>query len=91
MSCNDQVYIYFLIDKEEIVYIGVSQNVEQRLVGHKDKQYTKYLKVKAGERKYAVEIERQLIISHRPKYNTVHLFAWFGSNWDELRPINKSV
>jgi transposase len=66
---SESRYVYFLIDNDEIVYVGMSDTVQSRLHAHtKDKKFTKvtWMKVKAHDQKY---IEAYYIMTLKPKYN----------------------
>ena len=69
---GDTYYIYFLFDKDEIVYIGLSQDPERRIKAHNKsgKQFTstKMMSLKYYQNK-GLDIERQLIGMFKPKYN----------------------
>jgi GIY-YIG catalytic domain. len=66
---NSGTCIYFLCNKNQVVYVGQSENVHQRLLQHiKDKEFDSvfYLRVPANKMdKY----EKSLIIHLKPKYN----------------------
>ena len=65
--------VYALYDDDEIVYVGVTNNIERRIKQHKrggDKVFNRYTIVEAHvDRFYAVRQEHKLIEQHNPKYN----------------------
>ncbi len=64
--------VYFLVDGDEIVYVGATNNLGTRLNGHTDKRYTDvYYKTFPKTAKIA-EIEQRYIRRLKPKYNIVH-------------------
>lgn len=87
---NGPCVLYYLIDHGEIVYIGVSQNLKKRLTMHKGKVFDEIKTNQYPTRVLANDQERIEIIKHRPKYNTVYLYALFGRNLDQKREINLS-
>jgi len=60
--------VYFLIDKNEIVYVGSSINLSIRLPGHATKKYDEiyYTSVSTENSK---EVEKSYIEKFNPKYN----------------------
>lgn len=64
--------VYALYDRDEIVYVGVTNNLERRIKQHRgsDKVFDRYEMLQAHvDRFYAVRQEHQLIEEHCPKYN----------------------
>lgn len=82
---NGPCVLYYLMHKGKIVYIGVSQNLKKRMTMHKGKVFDAIKTVDYSTRVLASEQERIEIIKHRPKYNTVYLFALFGSDLNPLK------
>jgi predicted GIY-YIG superfamily endonuclease len=70
-------YIYALIHRGEIVYIGVSGNIHSRMLDHKkdkNKTFDSYrILSSCTDRFYALREENTLIKKHKPKYNK----QWF--------------
>jgi hypothetical protein len=63
--------IYFLLEGETIVYVGISQNVGERLAAHKKtKKFDRVLYVEAPSYGHVFELEVALIKLLRPKYNS---------------------
>jgi predicted GIY-YIG superfamily endonuclease len=85
---NGPCVLYYLLHEGVIVYIGVSQNLRRRMPMHKDKVFDEVKTLPFQTRVAANDQERIEIIKHRPKYNTVYLFALFGRNLDQKREIN---
>jgi predicted GIY-YIG superfamily endonuclease len=70
-------YIYSLIHRDEIVYIGVSNNIHSRILSHKkdkNKTFDRHrILARHTDRFYALREENSLIKKHQPKYNK----QWF--------------
>lgn len=60
--------IYLLIDNHEVVYIGQTLNIHQRLKSHKDKIFDRYHFFRCEIDKLNF-FEEELIDRFRPKYN----------------------
>lgn len=69
---TDITGVYFLIDNDEIVYVGQSLNVYSRISAHKkDKDFDKVFVIKC-QKEELTEIERYYILLLRPKHNKTH-------------------
>ena len=68
--------IYFLYEKEDLVYIGISNNIRTRIKDHLRK-YRGIDRVGFLLCKYDVQLETSLINYYKPKYNiqTYHTVA----------------
>lgn len=66
-------HIYFLYDKEELVYIGQTKSlVGNRVAQHlKDKQFTDCYAIKLPDKEACLMKERELTFKFKPKYNNV--------------------
>lgn len=63
-------YVYFLIDSDEIVYIGYTSNYMARLVSHATtKKFDRYLLVKSKDENHGLILEKFYINKFQPKYN----------------------
>lgn len=65
-------YLYTLLHKEEIVYIGITKDLKNRIYQHKrtNKVFDSYQVLSIfNNRFYALKEENSLIIKHKPKYN----------------------
>lgn len=64
-------FIYFLIDDDEIVYVGQTKNALSERLMHHEKKYRQFDRVERIEvkAKYADIVESCYIHSIRPKYN----------------------
>ena len=66
--------IYFLIDKEEIVYIGKSKDIHFRISTHlenPDKIFTHYYIIKTNlKTNRSLWLESEYIMKFKPKYNS---------------------
>ena len=68
----DDTYIYALYDREVIVYIGITKELDNRLKQHKrtKKVFNSYRILNIfNDRFYALREENNLIKVHKPKYN----------------------
>lgn len=62
-------YVYFLFDKDELVYIGKTINIHQRVYQHKStKTFDSYSFIESNFDDYEF-LERIYINIHKPKYN----------------------
>ena len=71
-SILNDTYIYALYDKEMIVYIGITKNLNQRIKEHKrsEKMFNNHGILNIFEdRFYALREENNLIKKYNPKYN----------------------
>lgn len=68
---TESTYIYSLYDKNQIVYIGITKNLYNRIGAHKrTKTFDRYEILNIFEdRFYALREENNLIKEHKPKYN----------------------
>lgn len=68
--------IYFFMDGEELVYVGISSNMPKRWGQHLkkgDKEFTHYFfSTDITSMDDLVKIEADIIYTHRPKYNLIH-------------------
>ena len=63
-------YIYFLIDKNSIVYVGQSRNIHTRIKNHKkDKKFDSYFYVKSHDKSEIDKLEKYYINRFKPYYN----------------------
>lgn len=60
--------VYFLIKNNEVVYVGQSTNVLNRIQGHKDKDYDQAFYIEC-EKDSLLELETKYIIAFTPKMN----------------------
>ncbi len=72
--------IYFLLDSNLVVYIGVSKNPEQRIKGHGEKDHTRVRIMGRYPKDLAFRNETRLIRLFKPKYN----MQW-GDNFKAVR------
>ena len=85
--------VYFLYNKNEIVYIGYTFNLGKRLGEHSQwtnsregyrnqlikKQFTHYSIIPMNDSKKARELESELIKKHQPKYNKNSHYHWVST------------
>ena len=70
---KEKIYIYFLIQQEEVVYIGQTIKLFSRVDKHRyDKDFNEY-RWAVIDKKYADHFEAYLIRKYVPKYNQVFL------------------
>lgn len=60
-------HIYFLVEGDEIVYVGVTQNIFVRMVGHSKKKYNKVFLMETKNKNE--DLEGEYIFELSPKYN----------------------
>jgi hypothetical protein len=65
---NDKCYIYFLIQGDQVVYVGQTSVGLSRPFSHSDKEYD-WIKVMPCESERLDEIEDFYICKYKPKYN----------------------
>lgn len=61
-------YVYFLLEDDEVVYVGQTTNGMYRPFSHKDKKFNRVIAVPCEERNLN-HMERNFIIKYSPKYN----------------------
>jgi len=64
--------VYFLIQNNEIVYVGQSKNISSRVTQHTDKLFDSIMYIECSENKL-YDIEKFYIIACNPKYNETNL------------------
>ena len=79
--------VYALWDKDEIVYVGQSTQLGQRIMAHtKDKLFDSYSFFDCKSFDEMDSIESTLIIQLRPKYN-----VQYGSGYESLTKLRKRI
>lgn len=69
---NYKYYIYFLIDKDKVVYIGRTGDINLRLKNHfRDKQFNRVFLLYIRKYERAFQLEKRLIEALIPKYNSI--------------------
>lgn len=61
-------YIYFLIDRKKVVYVGQTRRFGFRLGQHTDKEYNEVRRIECPVEKLAY-YEKRWIVKFKPKYN----------------------
>lgn len=62
-------YVYFLLDNNEIVYVGSTKNGEQRIFQHcNSKHFDSYSLIEVNEN-ILLDTENKYILEFKPKYN----------------------
>ena len=61
--------IYFLFDKDKVVYIGKSIRGQRRIREHADKKFDSYNFVEV-EKERLDKVEKEMIMRYKPKYNS---------------------
>lgn len=71
---NDNIYfVYFLCDGDEIVYVGQTSILTNRIKTHKpDKEFTDVYYITVQSTKEALRVEAYYIRRFKPKYNKTH-------------------
>jgi len=81
--------VYFLIYEDEIIYIGKTKNIYERIYHHKI-QFDFFTIIKCEELNLN-ELERQYIMKFEPKYNK-HYLSYFQIERAKLRSrMNKEL
>ena len=79
--------VYALWDKDEIVYVGQSTQLGQRIMAHtKDKLFDSYSFFDCGSFEEMDSIESTLIIQLQPKYNTQ-----YGNGYESLAKLRRRI
>ena len=84
--------VYFLIDNNEVVYIGCTNNIIKRLDFHANwynpynsvrtkmyvgkKEFDSYRYIEINDKTKAYKLESKLIKKYRPKYNDKRNYYW---------------
>lgn len=69
---SDKCFIYFLIDKDEVVYVGQTTNGLSRPFAHCDKEYDT-VKAIPCHREMLDQEEHHYICKYSPKYNKAEI------------------
>ena len=62
--------IYFLLDGNEVVYVGQTKDFVNRIKSHSNKKYTSYRFIEC-EAKHLLEYEGRWIRKFKPKFNKI--------------------
>ena len=89
--------IYFLLDKDEIVYVGRSKNAMSRIQTHqKDKYFDSYA-IFPVDKNRLIDTEIAMIALYRPRYNKAIPFflsddhaLWAQAGFSSLHKIGHS-
>ncbi len=65
---NIKIGVYFLIHKDEIVYVGQSTNIDLRITNHKEKVFDRILYILVKKERLILE-EDYYISLYKPRYN----------------------
>jgi predicted GIY-YIG superfamily endonuclease len=76
-------FVYILKQDDQIVYVGCTKNLHQRMRCHKNKIHNNVEVVKYKTKYIAMYYERQLIVKHFPKYNYIpkHMIEYKASKY----------
>lgn len=77
-------FVYFLVDKEEVVYVGKTTQGIVRPLSHKDKNFER-IEIVFVDKKNLDEEEGKYILKYLPKYN----FA--ASGYFSLQSVKKKI
>jgi hypothetical protein len=72
VSINPIVGIYFLFRKGELVYVGQSTDIMQRIQQHRTDKVFDSFAYKQCDRRSLNEIEANTIAYYKPEYNIIH-------------------
>ena len=68
-----KIGVYFLFNKDNLIYIGQSINIFRRLNQHiKNKNFDSYSFIKCDTDSEAIDLEKMLIKKYRPTLNIQH-------------------
>lgn len=67
--------VYLLLKGDQVVYVGSSTNVVQRLAQHDDKEFDSVALVECSEGD-RLAVERAYIRANKPPLNTAHILPW---------------
>jgi predicted GIY-YIG superfamily endonuclease len=89
-------YVYFIIYRQHVVYVGQTSNIHGRISSHKDR-IVRFKKANIDSVYYIVTtkneanaLEKKMILKYRPKFNSAGLkTAW--NNKSNLRPDLKDA
>ena len=79
--------VYFLFNREELVYVGVSNNIFVRIVTHRNDQSKKFdhiFFIYENDRQRRLALERAYIRSYSPKFNIVHNMGLVHDQYKDL-------
>lgn len=69
---SEEYFVYFLLDKNEIVYVGKTVNFNQRLKHHmQSKKFDSYFLLKCESQSEIDKLEFDYIVKFEPKYNKI--------------------
>ena len=76
-------FVYILKQDDEIVDVGCTKNLHQRMPCHKKKVHNNVEVLKHKTKDTAMYYERQLIVKHFPKYNHIpkHMIEYRASKY----------
>lgn len=66
---RNNALIYFLINDDEVVYVGQTKNSLSRPFSHRDKKYNRLEIIECTENELDC-LENKYILKYQPKYNT---------------------
>jgi len=66
---KDKFYVYFLLLRKKVVYIGFSKDVHVRHSGHKKKKHDSVRFIQCESKDKALEYEKRWIKKFKPIYN----------------------
>lgn len=90
------LFIYFLIKKEKVIYVGKTNNLTRRLNEHKAKEYDYYFYIKCAKDYAAIQEDRYIILfdpplnkslNSRGEYKSLEVFC--KENKFELNEVRK--
>lgn len=64
-------WLYFLYDYDEVIYVGVTTNLDNRLKAHSDKNFNRIAIKKYDYKADALSAERWYTIRYEPKHSWI--------------------
>lgn len=85
--------IYFLLMRGEVVYIGQTHHLAQRIIGHRDRgafhfDEVRYLQMDSGNMN---RVEREMIARFRPAFNSKRLWKDLSDRWRSKNPMGATI
>lgn len=70
LTKSSQVFIYFLLDENEVVYVGKTTRGISRIYAHKNKHFNRIFVLPCYEQDLD-KLENKYIVKYKPKYNKI--------------------
>lgn len=79
--------VYFLIDGDEVVYVGITSDIHNRIIQHiqeNKKVFDKYTFIECGDERWSAE--SNYVVKFKPKYNKKLNIT---SRWKNTKKVKK--